>query len=60
MYELFEHMNIEESGGGGGGVMGRKPTALGKRGGKRKKATVSSQFKVSIIYCVSYSNICHI
>ena len=40
-------MSIEEDGGGGGGaIVGRKPTALGKRGGKRKKATVSSQFKV--------------
>ncbi len=44
-------MNTEESGGGGGGGMiGRKPTALGKRGGKRKKATVSSQFKVSLCF----------
>ncbi len=41
-------MTIDEGGSGGGGaMMGRKPTALGKRGGKRKKATVSSQFKVS-------------
>ncbi len=51
VYDIFEHMNIEESGGGGGGGMiGRKPTALGKRGGKRKKATVSSQFKVSLCF----------
>ena len=47
VYDLFDHMSIEEDGGGGGGaIVGRKPTALGKRGGKRKKATVSSQFKV--------------
>ena len=43
VYDLFENMSVSESGGG------RKPTMMGKRGGKpsRKKATVSSQFKVS-------------
>lgn len=43
VYDLFEYMHVSESGGG------RKPTMMGKRGGKpsRKKATVSSQFKVS-------------
>ena len=42
MYDLFEHMSVSESGGG------RKTNMMGKRGGKpsRKKATVSSQFKV--------------
>jgi len=43
VYDLFEHMNLSDSGGG-------KRPAMGKRGGKpsRKKATVSSQFKVII------------
>ena len=41
MYDMFEHMNVSDGGGG-------KRPAMGKRGGKpsRKKATVSSQFKV--------------
>ena len=48
VYDLFEYMNVD-GGSSGGGIQSRRPTALGKRGGKpsRKKATVSSQFKVS-------------
>jgi hypothetical protein len=49
VYDLFEHMSVSESGGG------RKTTTMvGKRGGKpsRKKATVSSQFKVNL--CTTY------
>ena len=44
MYDLFEHMSVSDQGGGG-----KRPTMMGKRGGKpsRKKTTVSSQFKVS-------------
>ena len=50
VYDLFEHLSPGEHGGGGGKGgkgMGRKPTMI-KRGGRssRKKATVSSQFKV--------------
>ena len=43
MYDLFEHMSVSDQGGGG-----KRPTMMGKRGGKpsRKKNTVSSQFKV--------------
>ena len=46
-------MNVD-GGSSGGGIKSRQPTALGKRGGKpsRKKATVSSQFKVSSIVFV--------
>ncbi len=46
MYDLFEHMSESDSGGG------KRPAMMGKRGGKpsRKKATVSSQFKVRMIY----------
>ena len=45
MYDLFEHMSVSDQGGGG-----KRPTMMGKRGGKpsRKKTTVSSQFKVRI------------
>ena len=44
VYDLFEHMSVSDQGGGG-----KRPTMMGKRGGKpsRKKTTVSSQFKVS-------------
>ena len=46
MYDLFEHMSVSDQGGGG-----KRPTMMGKRGGKpsRKKTTVSSQFKVSTL-----------
>ena len=45
VYDLFEHMSVSDQGGGG-----KRPTMMGKRGGKpsRKKKTVSSQFKVSM------------
>ena len=47
MYDLFEHMSMSQQGGGGGGL-GHRQAAF-KKGGKpsRRKATVSSQFKVS-------------
>ena len=46
VYDLFEHMSVSDQGGGG-----KRPTMMGKRGGKpsRKKTTVSSQFKVSTL-----------
>ena len=46
VYDLFEHMSVSDQGGGG-----KRPTMMGKRGGKpsRKKMTVSSQFKVSTV-----------
>ena len=46
VYDLFEHMSVS-SHGGGGGIAHR---SVMRRGGKpsRKKATVSSQFKVRV------------
>ena len=52
VYDLFEHMSASDAGG-------RKTTMVGKRGGKpsRKKATVSSQFKVCT-YIHTYVHTC--
>jgi len=50
VYDLFEHMSTTEPGAGGGGRPSR-PTMIRKAGKpSRKKATVSSQFKVSRTY----------
>lgn len=46
VYDLFAHMNLEEEGGGAGGGRAFK---MERRGGAKKKATVSSQFKVGVV-----------
>ncbi len=51
--------SLEHGGGGGGGAgMGRRPTMIRKGGGRpsRKRATVSSQFKVQLALQWNLSN----
>ncbi len=45
VYDLFAHMTLEEESGGAGG----RAFKMERRQGPKKKATVSSQFKVQYI-----------